>query len=82
MACFVITMQEDSHGKVVVDKFGLPLLLCLRGTNHPENVHRHMRATFGNWVTSAEMSHALLAEFRHRWAVVVWAVGYNLTRGV
>ncbi len=51
----------------MLDKFGIALLDCNRGTNDVEAIHKQLVALYGTWCTGVEMSDALLAERRHRY---------------
>lgn len=56
----------DNRGNNAVDKLGLPLYTCNRGTNDVENVHKQLTTVFGRWGYGIEMSNCLLMWFRHR----------------
>jgi hypothetical protein len=56
----------DKKGEPMVDKYGIALLSCNRGTNDVEAIHKQLVTLFGTWCTGVEMSDALLAERRHR----------------
>jgi hypothetical protein len=44
-----------------VDKYGIPLLDCDRGTNITENVHKQIIATYGSWHVGVQMVRVLRA---------------------
>lgn len=50
-----------------VDKDGLPLYHCIRGTNSVEGaIHNPIRRNFASLNASPELADALIADFRHR----------------
>jgi hypothetical protein len=50
-----------------VDKYGLNLYHCIRGTNSVEgSVHNPIRRNFASMNASPELADAMLADFRHR----------------
>jgi hypothetical protein len=57
----------DAYGNVVVDKHGVPLLHCSRGTNVTEGFHKQFVSLFGTWNIGIEMSDYVLALRRHRY---------------
>ena len=59
----------DKNGNIEVDKHGLYLYTCIRGTNDVENVHKQLRTTFGRWTCGIEMSVCLLMWFCHRYNI-------------
>lgn len=61
------TNRLDRKGEPMVDKFGIELLSCNRGTNDVEAIHKQLVALYGTWCTGVEMSDALLSERRHRY---------------
>ena len=65
---FIFYHQKlDAKGEPAFDSHGIALLDCARGSNFPENVHKQITTTFGEWCTGVEMADALMAEFRHRY---------------
>jgi hypothetical protein len=61
------TNRLDKKGEPMVDKFGIAILDCNRGTNDVEAIHKQLVALYGTWCTGVEMSDALLSERRHRY---------------
>lgn len=55
----------DKDGNKKIDKFGIPLLRCSRGTNLVENVHKSYSSTF-RAACGFELGDCMLAERRHR----------------
>ena len=58
-------LRLGTDGGPVVDKYGLQLLHCNRGTNDVENGHKHYHTTF-RYTAGIELGDGLLAERRHR----------------
>jgi hypothetical protein len=58
-------LRLGTDGKPTVDKYGLQLLHCNRGTNDVENGHKHYHTTF-RYTAGIELGDCLLAERRHR----------------
>ena len=56
----------NAKGEPAFDRHNIALIDCARGSNFPENVHKQITTTFGEWCTGVEMADALMAEFRHR----------------
>ena len=56
----------DSNGNPKVDKLGLFLYDCNRGTNITENFHKHLNYIFGGWSIGIETSDKLMLEVIHR----------------
>jgi hypothetical protein len=50
------TNRLDKKGEPMVDKFGIALLDCNRGTNDVEAIHKQLVALYGTWCTGVEMS--------------------------
>jgi hypothetical protein len=61
------TSRLDKRGEPMVDKYGIALINCNRGTNDVEAIHKQLVALYGSWCTGVEMSDALLSERRHRY---------------
>ena len=61
------TNRLDKKGEPMIDRFGVALLNCNRGTNDVEAVHKQLVALYGTWCTGVEMSDALLSERQHRY---------------
>ena len=59
------TYDINEDGSVRRDKWGIKLLLCRRGTNLVENIHRTYNRTFRR-ACGFELGDCLLAERRHR----------------
>ena len=61
------TKRLKSGGRgVQLNKYGMEMIDCLRGTNRTEAVHGNLHITFSWWKTGPQMSHCLLGENRHR----------------
>ena len=60
------TQQLNKMGTPKVDKHGIQLLHCCRGTNAVENLHRMYRKTFSNSMTGIEYGSNLLLHRVHR----------------
>lgn len=56
----------NSDGSPKKNKYGFQILRSNRGTNDVENIHRHLTATYRNWVVGIEQSDCLMRERRHR----------------
>ena len=56
----------NRRGEIHRNKYNFPLLICNRGTNDVENIHKQILSVFGTWVIGVEMSDYVLAERRHR----------------
>ena len=50
-----------------VNRYGLPVYWCLRGTGLTESSHKQMLMTRGQWCAGIEMSDALRSEYRQRY---------------
>ena len=61
------TNRLDQKGEPMIDRYGIALLDCNRGTNSVEAIHKQLVALYGTWNTGVEMSDALLSERRHRY---------------
>ena len=61
------TNQLNKNGEPMLDKSGIALWDCNRGTNDVEAFHKQLVALYGTWCTGLEMSDALLTEHRHRY---------------
>ena len=59
------TNHLDKKGEPMVDRYGIALLDCNRGTNDVEAIHKQLVALYGTWHTGVEMSDALLLERWH-----------------
>jgi hypothetical protein len=60
------TKKLGKNGEILINKFGLEVIECCRGTNRVESYHKHLTVTFGRWNVGIRMSACLLAERRHR----------------
>mmetsp|Transcript_29129 Transcript_29129/g.49666 ORF Transcript_29129/g.49666 Transcript_29129/m.49666 type:complete len:1097 (+) Transcript_29129:786-4076(+) len=60
------TKRLKKDGTVAVNKYGMALLDCSRGTNRVESFHKDLVSSWGSWPMGMEMSAKLLAEKRHR----------------
>lgn len=57
----------NKHGQQMVNKYGIPLLLCNRSNSHLEGMHKQLVDSFSTWCTGGRMGSCLLGEFRHRY---------------
>jgi hypothetical protein len=57
----------NKYGQQVVNKYGIPLLLCNRSNSHLEGMHKQLVDSFSTWCTGGRMGNCLLGEFRHRY---------------
>jgi hypothetical protein len=55
----------DRCGNIKRDEHGIPLILCSRGTNMVENLHKSYSTTF-RFACGFELGNCMLAERRHR----------------
>ena len=51
---------------VMLNKYGMKMIECIRGTNCTEAYHKGLVQVFGSWPCGLEMSDCLLMEHRHR----------------
>jgi len=57
----------DKHGRPRVDRLGLHLYKCFRGTNHAENHHKGLAVMCNNYAMGVQLSSQILREHRHRY---------------
>jgi hypothetical protein len=60
------TRKTDKYGKPMVDRDGLWLFRCFRGTNLAESMHQTLTMSFGHTRAGPRYSDNLLALVRHR----------------
>lgn len=60
------TQKLDAKGAPAYDRLGIALILCCRGTNRPESIHKGLHSTFYGWKVGVRFSDQLLRERRHR----------------
>ena len=61
------TKRLKKDGSVAVNKYGMTLYDCSRGTNRVESFHKDLVTEWGSWPMGIEMSSKLLSEKRHRY---------------
>lgn len=54
-------------GKPILNKIGMPLIKCFRGTSNMEAMHRQLKATFRNWKIGPILLQCLHSKFAHRY---------------
>ncbi len=59
--------KTTPDGRFKVDRDGLPIFGCYRGTNKTEAMHRALAMAFGHLFSGPRYSNNLLAEVRHRY---------------
>ena len=59
--------KMDEKGEPQTNRYGMPVLFCMRGTNLTESAHKQMLMSIGQWCSGIEMSDATRAEYRHRY---------------
>mmetsp|Transcript_5457 Transcript_5457/g.16252 ORF Transcript_5457/g.16252 Transcript_5457/m.16252 type:complete len:505 (-) Transcript_5457:157-1671(-) len=60
------TQRYDVNGVPVVDKHGVPLIDCSRGTNRTEGVHKHLAVAVDDWSTGVRFGDTVMLEHRQR----------------